>query len=367
MAAPMYRALLCDLRSDQVLDALPLTDVSLDDYIGKTGSANVTVPLPNRQIAQRARAAVEPGRTALWIERGPEIWWGGVVWTANVTSNDRGFLGLQIGAGGWASYLDHRVVFHTQEAKGTDQLDIARGLVAYAQSVEGGDIGIEFGTEVSGVLRDRTYRRHDQPRIRELLDQLGAVEDGFEWRIMSYRAPGSGRRIKRLQLGSPVIRAGTSEIVLDRPGPITSYGWPIDASVQANAWQARGASDNRNQAAESLPLLSDVLVADEDIAAGWPRLDGTADYSTVTEQATLAAHAVADLAAARRPRTIPEITVALDRVPLSPALLGATVRVRIRDDWFAEGLDERYRVVGLAISPPVRGRPETAKLYMEAT
>lgn len=367
MAAPMYRALLCDLRSDQVLDALPLIDVSLDDYIGKTGSANVTIPLPNRQIAQRARAAVEPGRTALWIERGPEIWWGGVVWTANLTSNDRGFLGLQIGAGGWASYLDHRVVFHTQQATATDQFDIARGLVAYAQSVDGGDIGIEFGTETSGVLRDRLYRRYDQPRIRELLDQLGAVEGGFEWRIMSYRDPGSGRRIKRLQLGSPTIKAGTSEIVLDRPGPIMSYGWPIDASVQANAWQARGASDNRNQTQESLPLLSEVLVADEDIAAGWPRLDGTADYSTVTEQATLDAHARADLAAARRPRTIPEITVALDRVVLSPALLGATVRVRIRDDWFAEGLDERYRAVGLAISPPVRGRPETARLYLEAS
>lgn len=365
MTAPMYRALLCDLRSDQVLDALPLTDVSLDDYIGKTGSASVTVPLPNRQLAQRARAAVEPGRTALWIERGPEIWWGGVIWTANITSNDRGFLGLQIGAGGWASYLDHRIVFATQQAVKVDQFDIARGLLSYAQSVDGGDIGIEFGTEVSGVERDRTYRRYDQPRIRELLDELGAVEGGFEWRIMSYRDPGSGRRIKRLQLGSPVIRAGTTEIVLDRPGPVMSYGWPIDATVQANAWQTRGATDNRNQTAESLPLMSEVLVESADIAAGWPRLDGTADYSTVSEQATLDAHARADLAAARRPRTIPEITVALDRVQLSPALLGADIRVRIRDDWFAEGLDERYRVVGLAISPPLRGQPETAKLFLE--
>ncbi|MEL3944505.1 hypothetical protein [Streptomyces sp. LNU-CPARS28] len=366
MAALRYRALLCDLRSDQVLDALPLTDVSLDDYIGKTGSASVTVPLPNRQIAARARAAVAPGRTALWIERGPEIWWGGVVWTANLTGNDRGTLGLQLGAGGWASYLDHRTVFHTQQAAAMDQFDIARGLISYAQAVDGGDIGIELGSELSGVLRDRTYRRHDQPRIRDLLDQLGAVEGGFEWRIMSYRDSGSGRRVKRLQLGAPIIKAGTSEIVLDRPGPILSYGWPIDATVQANAWQTRGASDNRNQAAESLPLMSELLVAEQDIAAGWPRLDGTADYSTVTEQATLDAHARADLATARRPRTIPEITVALDRIALSPALLGATVRVRIRDDWFAEGLDERYRVVGLAISPPLRGRPETGRLFLEA-
>ncbi|MDH2387637.1 hypothetical protein QCN29_02300 [Streptomyces sp. HNM0663] len=365
-ASTLYRALFCDLRSDQLLDVLPLTDVSLDDYIGKTGTAKATIPLPNRALAQRARTAVVPGRTALWVERDSDIWWGGVLWTADVTSDDRGFLGLHVQAGGWASYLDHRALFHSQQAWATDQFDIVRGLIDYAASLPGGDIGIVYHTETSGVLRDRTYRRHDQPRIRDLIDQLGAVEKGFEWRIASERDPVSGRRVKRLQLGSPVITAGTSDIVLDHPGPILGYGWPIDATVRANAWQARGASDNRNQTSESLPLLSDLLVDDAQIADGWPRLDGTSDYSTVSEQATLAAHARADLDAARRPRTIPEVTVALGRVPLSPALLGATVRVRIRDDYFAEGLDERYRVIGLAISPPLRGRPETARLYLEA-
>ncbi|MFF4454982.1 hypothetical protein [Streptomyces goshikiensis] len=350
-----------------MLDVLPISDVSLDDYIGKIGSASATIPVPNRAVAARARAAVEPGRTAVWIERGSEIWWGGVLWTANLTSNARGFLGLQVQAGGWASYLDHRAILHTQQAVQVDQYDIVRGLIDYSASLPGGDIGIEADAEqLSGVLRDRVFRRYDVPRIREVIDQLAASEDGFEWRIMSYREPTSGRRVKRLQLGAPVIRTGASEVVLDHPGPVLSYGWPIDATVQANAWQSRGASDNKNQTAESLPLMSELLVADEQLVAGWPRLDGTSDYSTVTEQPTLDAHARADLAAALRPQTIPEVTVALDRTPLSPALLGATVRVRIRDDWWTEGLDHRYRVVGLAISPPLRGRPETAKLFLEA-
>jgi hypothetical protein len=367
LATPTYRVLLCDLRSDQVLDVLPITDVSLDDYIGKIGTASATIPLPNRGIAARARAAVEPGRTAMWIERGPEIWWGGVLWTANLTSNDRGFLGLQVQAGGWASYLDHRAVFHTQQATDVDQFDIVRGLIDYSASLTGGDIGIEYDAEqLSGTRRDRTYRRYDVPRIRELIDQLGSVEGGFEWRIASYRDPGSGRRIKKLQLGSPVIRTGASEVVLDHPGPIMSYGWPVDGTARANVWQSRGASDNKNQTKESLPIMSELLVDDEQLTGGWPRLDGTSDYSTVTEQATLDAHARADHSAALRPQTIPEVTVALGRTPLSPALLGATVRVRIRDPWWAEGLDQRYRVVGLAISPPLRGRPEAARLLLEA-
>ncbi|MEV7441036.1 hypothetical protein AB0O22_07775 [Streptomyces sp. NPDC091204] len=344
-----------------------MSDVSLADYIGKIGTATATVPLPNRQIAARARAALELGRTAMWIERGPDVWWGGIPWTADLASDDRGSLGLRIQAGGWASYLDHRAIFDTQQAVAVDQFDLVRGLIDYSASLAGGDIGIEYDTEqLSGVLRDRVYRRYDQPRIREVIDQLAAVERGFEWRIASYRDANSGRRIKQLQLGAPVIRTGESEIVLDHPGPILSYGWPIDATVRANVWQSRGASTNRNQTAESLPTLTELLVDDEQLAAGWPRLDGTSDYSTVTESATLAAHARADLAAALTPRPIPELTVALDRIPLSPALLGATVRVRIRDLWWAEGLDQRYRVVGLSISPPLRGRPETAKLLLEA-
>lgn len=367
MIAPTYRAVLCDVRTDQVLDVLPVTDVSFDDYIGKIGSASATIPLPNRAIAARARAAVEPGRTALWIERGREIWWGGILWTANLTSNNRGFLALQVQAGGWASYLDHRAVLDTQLAEQVDQFDIVRGLIDYSASLPGGDIGIEADREqLSGVKRDRVFRRYDVPRIRELIDQLAAVEGGFEWRIASYRDPNTGRRIKELQLGSPVIRTGASDIILDHPGPITSYGWPVDATVQANAWQSRGASDNRNQTKESLPLMSEPLVDTDMLKAGWPRLDGTSDYSTITEQQTLDAHARADLAAALHPQTIPEVTVALDRTPLSPALLGATIRVRIRDLWWAEGLDRRYRVVGLAISPALRGRPETARLFLEA-
>lgn len=365
MISPPYRLLLCDLRSDQVLDALPVQQLSLDDYIGKAGAMSGTVPVPNAAIAARARAAIVPGRTAVWLERGREIWWGGVLWTASLASDSRGFLGVQVQAGTWDTYLSHRLLYDTLTATGTDQFDIARGLIDYVQNTPGGDIGIEYDTDVSGVPRDRTYSRYDLPAVRDLLDQLGAVENGFEWRIASYR-DADGRRVKRLQLGSPQIRTGHSEIVLDHPGPILSYTWPVDATVRANAWQSRGASDNENQAADSVPLMSTPQLAEQDIEDGWPRLDGSSDYSTVDQLPTLDAHAAADLAASRAGTVIPEVTVDMSRAPVSPALLGSTVRLRIRDLWHPETLSARYRVVGLAISPPERGRSESARLYLEA-
>lgn len=361
--APPYRMVFTDLRSDTVLDALPVAGVALDDYIGKTGSMRGTVPIPNAEIAARARRALVPGRTGVWVERGREVWWGGILWTLALASDRRGFLSAQVQAGGWESYLYRRLLFDTLTAAQVDQFDLVRELVDYVQNTEGGNLGITYDPHTSGVLRDRTFLRYDLPTIGDLLDDLAAAENGFEWRIASYRDT-DGRRVKRLQLGHPVIRTGTAPIVLDHPGPVLSYTWPTDATKKANAWQSRGASVNNNQAAESFPLMSEQLVDADNIAAGWPRLDGTSDHTTVERQATLDGHARADWTAARNPVQIPEVEVLLGG-NVTPALLGATVRLRIRDLWHPTALDARYRVVGLSINPPERGRPETARLYLE--
>ncbi|MFE0046297.1 hypothetical protein [Streptomyces albireticuli] len=369
-----YRAVFCDLRSDQVMDAFSLTEVQFDDYIGKTGSLTATLPLPDAALAARARAALLPGRTAVWLERGAEIWWGGVLWTSTPSGDERGRTQVQIQAGTFDSYLDHRIFLPSQDRAdigtfdgGTfegDQFDIARRLIDNLQQARGGDIGIVYGTEVSGVRRSRKVDLTELSRGRELLDSLAGMEDGFEWRVHCYRDPGTGRRVKLLQLGHPVITVGQTDIVLDRPGPVLAYSLPEDATLQANFWIARGESPNRNQTAKSVPSVSTVPPDESDLKAGWPRLDGSSDHSAVTDVKVLNELARAQLARARRPQTIPEITLRVDG-RVTPALLGAGIRLRVHDLWHAEGTNDRYRVVGLAVTPPVRGQYETAKLYLE--
>ncbi|UNZ18865.1 hypothetical protein HC362_19275 [Streptomyces sp. 891-h] len=358
-----YRVLLTDLLTDRLVDSLPVQGLALDDYIGKTGSLRGVVPTPNAEIAQRARRALTPGRTGLWVERGPDIWWGGILWTRKPGMDDRGNLGAEIQAGGWESYLYRRLLVDDYAATARDQFDIVRDLLAYVQAAPGGDLGIEADPGLSGVLRDREYSRYDLHSIGDLLDQLAEAEQGFEWRIASYRRD-DRTRARRLQLGHPTLRTGAADVVLDHPGPILSYAWPSDATEMATAWQSRGASINRNQTEDSVPLTSPLLTAEQDITNGWPRLDGTSDYSTVERQDVLDGHARADLAAARRPVEIPEVEVLLGGL-VSPALIGATVRIRIRDLWHPRPLDARFRVVGMSVSPPERGRPETARLYLE--
>ncbi|AJT67451.1 hypothetical protein T261_5835 [Streptomyces lydicus] len=359
-----YRALFCDLRTDQVLDTLPVSGVSIEDYIGKTGTMSGTLTAPDPAAAERIKTAVLPGRTAVWIERDRAVWWGGIIWTVAVSSTARGAPAkADIQAGTFDSYLDHRLLTADLTATGEDQFDIARRLVDFAQSSDGGDIGIRLSRATSGVKRTRKYSRFDLPKIRELLDKLASVQGGFEWRIRCYRDT-AGERIKELQLGHPRITTsrGPAEVILDYPGAVTSYTFPYDATTRATHWQSRGATGSTT----NRPLISTPLHVTGAIEGGWPRLDGTSDYTSITTKAALDDHAAADLAEAWTRQVIPEITVNLDAAHLTPAILGATIRLRIADVWTSAGFTGRYRVVGFAVRAPERGQAETASLTLDA-
>ncbi|KIZ17324.1 hypothetical protein SNA_14990 [Streptomyces natalensis ATCC 27448] len=361
-----YRFLFADLRTDQTLDQLPVQGVTFDDYIGKTGALSGTIPVPDAEIAARVKKAVVPGRTALWVERGPDLWWGGIVWTMTPAVDDRGAVTVAIQAATFDSFWDHAILRDTLEAQQMDQFDIARDLATYATDQEGGDIGIRIDySKTSGVRRDRTYSRFDATRVREALDRLAAVENGFEWRVQVYREAATGERVKRLQLGYPTITAGAAPVMLTYPGNVLNYSWPQDATGMANTWQSRGATDNQNQADQSNPIMSTLWSYPEKLKAGWPRLDGSSDYNTVEKLTTLNEHAKADLARAKDPVVIPSIRTRLDG-QVTPALIGSAVRLRIRDTWFSDGLDADYRVVGLHVTPAQRGQQESVELYLEA-
>ncbi|MFF2612698.1 hypothetical protein [Kitasatospora sp. NPDC058046] len=362
----VYDLLVCDLRSDRLLDRLPVRDVSYDLYIGKTGSLSATIDIPDSTMARRVRTSVLPGRTMLYLASGQEIVWGGILWTRVPTRDAFGRWTCGLQAAGLESVLRaHRLLTDTLTASAIDQLDIARQLVAYAQAAPGGDLGLEIDYgQTSGVLRDRVYSRYDLPWLGTLLDQLAAVTDGFEWLVQCFRDD-TGARHRALRLGYPRLSVGGGDLVLSSPGPITTYSLPEDATRMANAWQSRGATVNNNLAAESTPLMSALLTSPADIAAGWPLLDGTSDYSTVITQDVLNQHAQADLAASRRPSLIPSVAYA--SADVGPPQLGSYVRIRIFDTWYYDGHSARYRVVGLKVTPEQRGRAESTELYLEAS
>ncbi|WP_432155459.1 hypothetical protein [Streptomyces sp. bgisy153] len=369
-----YRAIFCDLRDDTTIDILPLRDVTVDDYLGKAGSLSGTVPVPDAQMAARVRR-IEEGRTAVYLQRGNDLWWGGIIWTATLQSSDRGVLSLGIQAATFESYAGRRRIRADLSFTDVDQLVVARRLWEHLQlgrfadeadkpTVIGGNIGVTYGYETSGQMRSARYRDGDETVYLEAIDALAALDDGFEHHIAVYRDPATGARVRRLRLGSPKIRTGTTDLVMDRPGTILSYAFPRDATRGGTTARARGGSDNTNQAAESRPVFADADEAAALIAAGYPRIDLSSDHNETTSQAVLKSLATAELAQATGAVVIPAVSVRLDDL-VPPALLGRTVRIRITDEWWTEGLDARYRVIGVKVSPAQRGRPDTAELYLE--
>jgi len=359
-----YRVIICDLRTDQLLDVLPVTGLSFDDFIGKTGTCSGTIEITDTRVAARMRLNFIPARTAIYVLRGADIWWGGVLWTRTPSVDDRGYVTVSFQASTFESYFDKRKIYDTQTFVGEDQLTIVRKLLDYAQGQNGGDVGITYDQTLSYVGRDRTYSAYDLPNIREQIDLLSNVDDGFEWRMRAY-SDESGRRVRHLQLGYPKIVTSRTDIMLSAPGQIISYSLPEDGTTVANYWQSRGASTNQDASSESTPLMSTRYFWPTDLDAGWPRLDGSSDYNTVSEIATLNAHAVADIRRFRKPIVIPDIEVRMDGRTITPALIGCTARIRVKDIWYHEGVTLRYRIIGFKVTPPERGKPETAQLYLE--
>ncbi|MFE2555219.1 hypothetical protein ACFXGT_04180 [Streptomyces sp. NPDC059352] len=362
-----YRAIFCDLWTDTTIDILPLRDVSFEDYIGRAGSLSGTVPIPDRAIAERAHK-IKPGRTTVYLERGGDLWWGGIVWTTNLQSSDRGVVTLGVQASTFDSYAARRRIrtdeFETRFAQPTEQFVIARSLW---ESLSGGlgrsRITVDDLQEDSGVLRTASWRYGDETVYQEALDQLGAQEKGFEYQILVYRNPEDGERIRQLRLGSP-IRTGATDMVFDRPGAILSYSLPDDATRGGTVALARGASTNSNAGTESRPTLSDLARPSKQLPDLWPQLDLSSDHNDIGDKATLNSLAQAAVDTASGSVQIPEISIRLNGI-VPPALLGRTARIRITDEWHPTGLDARYRIVGVKVRPAERGRPDTAELALE--
>ncbi|MFV6027137.1 hypothetical protein [Streptomyces sp. NPDC056264] len=368
-----YRAIFCDLLTDQTLDILPLRDVSFDDYIGKAGSLSGTVPIPDKAIADRVKK-VREGRTAVYLERGGDLWWGGIVWTSTLQSSGRGVLTLGVQAATFDSYAGRRrirtdITYDTP----TDQLEIARRLwreldvQTYPDAPAGEEprrLGITFGNEIPKFQKTASWRKGDETVYLEALDQLAATEDGFEHQILVYRDPATGQRIRQLRIGEPKIVTGATDLVFDRPGVILSYSFPYDATRGGTTAVARGASTNSNAAAESRPLFSGTQYASDLLVDGWPLIDLSSDHNEISDPLALDSVATTELAQARGAVVIPSISIHLGGI-VPPALLGRVARIRITDEWYSQGLDARYRIIGVKIAPPERGRPDTAELYLE--
>lgn len=373
MATPVYTYTVHDLATNALLGELPLKGVrygkKLNGSGSLTGSFTVESRYAPRRLVKDPNRLTTPARTALYVWRDEVPQWGGIIWTRRYDSRTRQ---VQIGAGDWWSYFDHRKIlpvlslpvdptFEVAELvvtyTGIDQNAIARNLINLAQSHTGGDIGIITDTSTSLIPRDRTYRGYETQDVGEALRQLAGVLNGPDM-MFDVGPLDDGNPTRVFKQGDPHMGQQGSPWVWEYGGNLVDYVWPTDGSRYASRVLAGGEGT-----VEGTPIA---VAEDNDVyALGYPLIEAETSYSTVSNPDVLQAHADADQEAARLPVVLPVLEVRGDMNPILGAWsMGDDARVVIEDDFFPNQLDTAMRIIAADVSPPDDGTDEKISLTM---
>ena len=368
----LYTFLFADLRTNAILAELPLVGVSGTRDLKGNGSLVGSLVLGDPKVAALDfAAATQPGRTALYVDRGGLLVWGGVVWTrakARVAPGQP--VRLALGCTEFWSYYRHRLITATATFTGVDQMTIAQSIMNTAVAVTGGDIGVTVtAPTASGITRNLTYNYYDLKVVADAVDQLSQLDQGFDFGVdLAYVA---GVPTKTLNWYYPRrgAIAGTTGIIFDKPGNIDDYYFPEDATLMATSVTAVGAGQGDAMLRSTVPVPAQIDI-------GYPLLEVRQAYKDATAQATLDAHARADVMALQNPVTLPELWVRPDKDPLFGSYgPGDDVRVRITDERFPaatsttvdRSLDAYYRTLAVGFTPEEGNVPESVHVQLGAT
>lgn len=350
-----YRVKFTNALTDQALDEFPLSGVTADTRISAAGALQGTIPIARGDAAFGARiAAVRScAASAVYLYRNGVPWWDGLLWNKTRASDETGKPNTTISAGTGESYMD-RVQLGTDlpALTATDQLAIAKSFVDHMQTDPYANLRIVCDTATSSIIRDRVmYLASARPSYLQMLTDLANLDQGFEFLIQTV-LDSTGARTRRMRLGYPTLSTGTIHRI-DKPGAILSYTLPEDGTRSATYLMATGSG-----------VQSTIHTDAAALAAGYPRLDLTTSYSQITDTTVLEAHAAADLARAKAPVIVPTIRIRPDTTDITPLCLGDTIKAAIKDENFPNGFTGTYRLVGMVVSPPERGKTETHDLIL---
>lgn len=375
----LYRYVFTRLLDRTYLGDLDLVGVSFDKRILQAGTFSATIPVPNRRIGDQVaeiiprdetELGIGPGVITCQIYREGEPWGEYWITSAQPSRSGRGTPAIALRGSTLDAYLSRVEIQDDVAFVATDQIEIARGLLNHLLSQSDANIGLALESGTSGVLRDRTYLDSEGGTYGQRLIELAQVDDGFEWSINLELVGGS--LVRRWVWGYPTL--GT----LDPPphlfadgrngGDILEWGEEIDALRGATRWRARGTTASTDASTSSVPIVSTVHAATAHLAAGWPRLDRTLSYSTVTEQATLEDYAAFWAQRAGGALRVDQVAVALGRQPsLTPNNLGDAGRFYFDNEWH-RGVWKTRRIIGIGVTPTSRSDGiEQARLVLEGS
>lgn len=338
-----YRFLAADLLTGVIREEIPFGDAWYSHVLDRPGGFGATLPI-NHPKARRS--ILDPSATSIFVERDGVIQWGGILWTAAASESGKDVV---FGAEGFHSYARRRRIRITKKYAAVDQLAIARDLMTYMQSVTGGDLRIAIGAETSGTLRDRTYYFYERKPIGEALEQLAAVNGGFDFSYSWEQADDVVDTAFHLHYPK---RGKRTELVLDLGTNLEDVGWNIDGTAQANLVDTLGEGEGDKM---KIGVAQDVTQLGH-----YPLLEETYSYKDVKKQDTLNGHAAARLKATATPIETYPTLIARTRADLTIGsfITGDSITVRANGGFLE--IDDFLRVISYKVSVGNEGQESVA-------
>lgn len=360
-----YRYLFADLLTNDIIGELPITGVSFTRQLNQAGTLQGRLLITGINTYDfNVDACTQPGRNAIYVDRNGILVWGGVIWNRTYLSQSQS---ISISAREFESYFERRRITTTQAFTAQDQLLIARTLITNAQSTPEGDIGVQVGSETSGVLVDRVYYDYELKQVYQAIQDLSRQDDGFDFNIKVEYDPITFEPTKTLVLGYPRsghVDTGVGDILtpvfIFPAGNIVEYEYPEDGAIAANTLYVLGAGSNEGKLSATAQDVSK-------LTTGWPLLEDQANYSDITDQTVLNELATGQVLALSEPPPIIKIVVPAFVEPVFGTYsIGDDARLIIQDPRFPTGLDEVYRIVNYNVQPGEDG-PERVTLTLTKT
>lgn len=380
----LYRYMCHDLRTGAYITDIRPSDCSFDRRIGEPGTLSMTLPVPNRTVAEEVARIVPrfssdlstgPGRFTVRIWRAGQLWGEYWITGATIQRSRRGGISVQLRGSTLDAYL-RNVPIETDLSYSSDQIANARSLISHMQALTGANIGLQLQTGTSGVTRTLTVEASADRTYGDVLTDYARGYNGFEYVIDPTLNTATGEVERWWKWGWPRITSDTVHVVTESPhgGDILEWAEQIDALRGATRARVRGGTPEVEDAeAGSQPVYSSWASSATHLDAGWPRIGQRVDHpgesTSTTELNNYVTRWLTAMAGAVR---VYSCTVALGaRTTLSPSALGDTVRRVLVNEWFPSidggaGVNQEQRLIGIAISPVRRGvGKEEAQLILE--
>ena len=366
-----YRYLFADLLTNQIQAELPLSGVTFGQELNTAGSFSGKVLVSGlNSINYDVQDYTIPGRTAIYVDKDGAIVWGGVLWSRNYDTKSQmlTFTGKE-----FESYFERRRIAFDYNVAGSsqDQLSVVRNLFTSIQAVTNGNIGVQVGSETSGVNVIKTYRYYDLKPVTEAVYELSQSSTGFDWNIdVGYDSSGVIQKYLRLQYprrGTAYSASNPNALVVEFPGNIIDYQYPEDGFTIVNSLYGVGAGSNEAKliaasSSASLGTATPVQAAAQ-LTSGWPVLEDQVSYTDYTNATLLTNLTQANLNARANPVVVMQARVATYVDPiLGSYKTGDDFRIRITDDRFPNGIDIVRRLSKYDVTVGDSNNPESVEL-----